>query len=218
MSAVPAVWQGELQHERGADHGTILLPSAFFPIVLRPSRRLTEDEFLRLCEANELLRIEQTAEGELIMMTPAGNRTGNKEGYIFRELDLWVEHEKNGFALNSNIAVTFPDGNIRMPDAAWLSSEKWNSLTQKQKDGFLPVCPDFVVELRSPSDRVSRLEAKMELWIEKGVQLAWLIDPLRKLAIIYRPGKEPETLLQPESLHGEGPIATFTLKMQRLWE
>ena len=218
MSAVPIVWEDESQPELSADFGPLLLPSAFFPLILRPSRRFTEEQFLRFCRANEPLRIEQTAEGELIVMTPAGNRTGNKEGYIFREIDLWVEREGKGFALNSNIAVTFPDRNFRMPDAGWVSSDLWNSLTDKQKDGFLPICPEFIVELRSPSDRVSEIEAKMEFWMEKGVQLGWLIDPLRKLAMIYRPGQEPETLLQPETLAGEGPIAGFSLKMQRLWE
>lgn len=218
MSAVSVVWEGESHPELIADHGAILLPIASFPLVLRPSRRFDDDQFRRFCAANELLRIEQTAEGELIIMTPAGNRTGNKEGYIFREIDFWVEHEKKGIALNSNIGVSFPDGNIRMPDAAWLSSEKWNSLTEEQKDGFLPICPEFIVELRSPSDRVSQIEAKMEFWMEKGVQLAWLIDPLRKLAMIYLPGQEPETRLQPEVLEGEGPVAGFSLKMQRLWE
>jgi Uma2 family endonuclease len=218
MSAVPIVWESEPRPELTADHGALVVPTAFFPLTLRPSRRFTDDEFLRFCAANELLRIEQTAEGELIVMTPAGNRTGNKEGYIFRELDFWVEREGNGIALNSNIAVSFADGNIRMPDAAWLSSDKWNSLTQKQKDGFLPVCPEFIVELRSPSDRISQLEAKMEFWMSRGAQLAWLIDPQRKLAMIYRSGREPETLLEPEFLHGEGPVAGFALKMQRLWE
>jgi Uma2 family endonuclease len=218
MSAVSVVWEGESHPELIADHGAILLPSAFFPLVLRPSRRFSDEEFLRFCAANELLRIEQTAEGELIVMTPAGNRTGNKEGYIFREIDFWVEQEKKGIALNSNIAVSFPDGNIRMPDAAWLSSEKWNGLTEKQKDGFLPVCPEFIVELRSPSDRASQIEAKMEFWMEKGAQLGWLIDPKRKLAMIYRAGQEPETRLQPETLEGEGPITGFSLRMQRFWE
>ncbi|MGA7525440.1 MAG: Uma2 family endonuclease [Acidobacteriaceae bacterium] len=218
MSAVPVVWEDESQTVEGAAPGTILLPLAMFPVSLRPARRLSDEEFLRFSAANEFLRIEQTAEGELIVMIPVGSRTSNKEGYIGRELDLWVEKEQRGIAFNSNIAVSFSDGNIRMPDAAWLSSERWNALTEKQKDGFLPICPEFIVELRSRTDRVSSIEAKMEFWMSHGAQLAWLIDPQRKLAMIYRPGQEPETLLQPEILHGEGPIAGFSLKMQRLWE
>jgi len=218
MSAIPVVWEDEPQTAGGGNHRTILLPGALFPVVLRPAMRLSDDEFLRFSAANESLRIERTAEGDFVVMTPAGSRTGNKEGYIFRELDLWVERDKKGIAFNSNIAVKFTDGNIRMPDAAWVSDSNWNSLTEEQKDGFLPHCPEFIVELRSPSDRASQVEAKMEFWMSRGAQLGWLIDPQRKLAMIYRPDQEAATLLQPEFLEGEGPIAGFKLKMQRFWE
>lgn len=218
MSAAPVIWEGESQTVDNAEYASIFLSSVSFPLVLRPAKRLNDEELLRFCAANEFLRIERTAEGDLIVMTPAGSRTSNKEGYIFRELDLWVEREKKGIAFNSNIGVAFSDGNMRMPDAAWLSGPQWEVLTEKQRDGFLPVCPEFVVELRSCTDRASAVEAKMEFWMSRGAQLGWLIDPQRKLAMIYRSGREPETLLNPEFLAGEGPIAGFRLKMQRFWE
>lgn len=217
MSAAPIIWE-DPSGVSNTGRASISLSSTSFPLVVRPARRLDDEEFLRFCAANESLRIERTAEGDLIVMTPAGTRTGNKEGYIFRELDFWVEREKRGIALNSNIGVAFPDGEIRMPDAGWVSDARWNSLDDAQKERFLPFCPEFVVELRSPSDRASKVEVKMEFWMSRGAELGWLIDPQRKLAMIYRPGREPETLLNPEFLDGEGPIAGFRLKMQRLWE
>jgi Uma2 family endonuclease len=196
----------------------ILLRSISFPLLLRTSGRLNDDQLLEFCAANDLLRIERNPAGELIVMTPAGGKTGNRELYAGRELDFWVERQGYGIAFGSNTGFSLPDGSVRAPDAAWLSSEKWDRLTEEEKGKFLPFCPEFVIEVRSPSDSIGELESKMGDWITNGAQLAWLIDPLRKLAIIYRPGQEPETVLQPESLHGEGPLAGFTLKMQRLWE
>jgi len=196
----------------------ILLRSISFPLLLRTPRRLNDDQLLEFCAANDLLRIERNPAGELIVMTPAGGKTGNAELYIARELDFWVEQQGRGIAFNSNTGFSLPDGSVRAPDAAWLSSHKWQSLTADEQGKFLPFCPEFIVELRSPSDSITELELKMADWMTNGAQLAWLIDPLRKLAMIYRPGQEPETLLQPETLNGEGPIAGFTLKMRRLWE
>jgi Uma2 family endonuclease len=107
---------------------------------------------------------------------------------------------------------------MRAPDGAWTSKLRFEALDEATQERFLPFCPEFVVELRSPSDRASRVEAKMEYWTTKGAQLGWLVDPQRKLVMIYRPGQEPETLMRPEFLEGEGPIAGFRLKMQRFWE
>ena len=187
------------------------------PIVLRLPKPLSDSELLRFCADNDGLRIERTAEGDLVVMTPAGNRTSNREGYLIRELDLWVEREKRGIAFSANVGVVFRDGSMRMPDAAWLSISRWDSLSDEQKDSLLPVCPEFIVELRSPSDRLSEIAAKMEFWIEQGVELGWLIDPQRQAVMVYRPGQEPETLLQPEYLEGEGPVAGFRLAMERFW-
>jgi Uma2 family endonuclease len=179
---------------------------------------LRDDELLEFCAANDSLRIERNPAGELILMTPAGGKTSNREGYLSRELDIWAEQDARGIAFNSNGGFSLPDGSVRAADAAWLSLQKWNSLSSDEQGKFIPFCPEFVIELRSPSDSVSELESKMADWRANGAQLAWLIDPIRKLVMIYRAGQEPEILLQPETLHGEGPVAGFTLKMQRLWE
>lgn len=219
MSANPAAADTAYSRaEKTASVSGFFLRSVTLPVILRPPRPLRDDELLEFCAANDSLRIERSPAGELIVMTPAGGKTGNQEGYIFRELDFWVEHKQHGIAFNSNTGFSLPDGSVRSPDAAWLSTEKWSSLTPEEQGKFIPFCPEFVVELRSPSDSLTELEEKMSDWMANGAQLAWLIDPFRKLAMIYRSAQEPETLLHPEFLNGEGPIASFTLKMQRLWE
>lgn len=187
------------------------------PARIVPAAPLSDDEFLAFCRANQPYQFEQDAKGEIIVMTPTGGEGGNLEGYIFRELDLWVERSGLGFAFNANVCFRLPDNSLRMPDAAWVTLDRWNALTKSQKRKFPPFCPDFVVELRSDSDRVKAIEGKMQLWMSNGAKLAWLIDPIRKLAIIYRPGQQPKTLRQPEMLEGEGPIAGFGLEMERFW-
>ena len=196
----------------------LLLRSAPFPLVLRSARSLSEDELFDFCVANEPLRIERQPSGDLSVITPAGGTTSNREGYLFRELDLWVERQGSGIAFNSNGGFLLPDGSMRSPDAAWLSAEKWESLTVEQQRKFVPSCPEFVVELRSPSDIWPDLMSKMEAWLRNGAQLAWLIDPDRKIAVLYRAGRPREVLEGPEFLEGEGPVAGFRLKMQRLWQ
>jgi Uma2 family endonuclease len=187
------------------------------PIRIVPAAPLSDDEFLAFCRDNEPYQFEQDAKGEIIVMTPTGGEGGNLEGYIFRELDLWVERTGLGFAFNANVCFRLPDKSLRMPDAAWVTLDRWNALTKSEKRKFPPFCPDFVVELRSDSDRAKALEEKMQIWMSNGAQLAWLIDPVRKLAIVYRGGQQPKTLLKPEVLEGEGPIAGFRLEMERFW-
>lgn len=219
MSAIPALHPDpEYRAAEAVPAIAIVLRADVLPAVVRTARRISDDELLELCAANDAVRIERTPSGELLMMTPVGGKTGNREGFLFRELDLWVERSGRGIAFASNTGFSLPDGSVRSPDAAWLSTEKWNSLTDEQQKKYVPLCPDFVVELRSPTDRVAAIESRMREWLANNAQLGWLIDPQRKRAMIYRPGQEPETLLNPEMLHGEGPIAGFELKMQRLWE
>lgn len=219
MSANPAAPDNAYsQTEELASISGLSLRSMSFPVILRPPRPLRDDELLEFCAANDPLRIERNPAGELIVMTPAGGKTSNSESYLSRELDIWTEQDAGGIAFNANGGFSLPDGSVRAADAAWLSLQKWNSLSPEEQSRFIPFCPEFVIELRSPSDSITELEQKMRDWMSNGAQLAWLIDPMRKLAMIYRPSQEPETLPQPELLHGEGPIAGFTLKMQRLWE
>lgn len=187
------------------------------PVKIVPAAPLSDEEFLAFCRANEPYQFELDAKGEIIVMTAIGAVGGNLEGYIFRELDFWVERSGQGFAFNASVGFRLPDKSLRMPDAAWVTLDRWQSLTKSQQRKFPHFCPDFVVELRSPSDRAKPLEEKMSIWMSNGAQLAWLIDPIRKLAIIYRPGQRPETLRKPDVLEGEGPIPGFRLEMGRFW-
>jgi len=187
------------------------------PARIVPSARLSDDEFLAFCQANEPYQFEMNERGEILVAAPSGMKGGNLEGYVFSKLDDWVERTGNGFAVNSNAGFRLPDTSLRLPDAAWISSERWNSLTPAQQEKFGQFCPDFVVEVRSPTDRAATVEKKMLKWMANGAQLAWLIDPIRKLAVIYRPGQPPETKLRPEFLEGDAPVQGFRLKMERFW-
>jgi Uma2 family endonuclease len=133
---------------------------------------------------------------------------------------MWARQSQPAKVFGPDLGVRFDDGVLRAPDAAWLSLEKWRQHEERAGGGreYLSVCPEFVAELRSPGDRASEVEAKMEFWMSRGVELGWLIDSKRKLAMIYAPGAEPRTLLRPEFLEGEGPIAGFRIEMREFWE
>jgi Uma2 family endonuclease len=178
---------------------------------------MTDDELLRFCAVNDVWQIERDANGEIVVMTPAGFGSSNMNVKISRLLDEWAERDGRGTTTESSGGYSLRDGSVRAPDAAWISFERLLPLNDKQKTGFAPVCPEFVIELKSPSDRLSQLRAKMEMWIANGAEVAWLIDPQRKVVEIYRPGDSPEVLHEPSSVHGTGPVAGFELVMARVW-
>jgi Uma2 family endonuclease len=178
---------------------------------------MTDEEFLRFCAANEPMRVERETNGEIVVMSPAGFGTGRINSRITRCLDEWAEVDGRGAVTDSNGGYALPDGSVRAPDAAWISTHRLASLSEEQKTGFPPVCPEFVIELRSPSDNLVDLQAKMEMWIANGAEVAWLIDPLEKAVTIYRPGEQPEHLAQPTSIQGTGPIVGFELVLARIW-
>lgn len=190
------------------------------PITIRPARPLTDGELLAFCADNDGLEIEGDADGSLTVMSPAKSKTSRLNQLLGGSLFVWAEQSGRGVAFGPDLGVRFADGTLRAPDAAWLSNERWSRAQKddKKKPGFLRFCPEFVVELRSHTDRASQIEAKMEFWMSRGAQLGWLIDPIRKLAMVYRPGQEPETLLKPEFLSGEGPIQGFRLEMAKFWK
>ena len=187
------------------------------PVRLRFERPMTDAELLRFCEANEVLRVERDANGEILVMTPANSNTSKMNMRICRFLDEWTEADGRGVAFDSSGGFTLPDGSMRNPDAAWLLRGRWDALTSEEQSSFAPVCPDFVIEVRSPSDRLSDAEAKMEMWTANGAEVAWLIDPERKVVAIYRPGDSFEVLHEPSSVQGTGPLAGFELVMARVW-
>src|SRR6266436_6280701 len=170
------------------------------PLRFRPETPMSDEELMRFCAANDFLRVERDANGEILVMTPAGNKTGRKNTAIISALDAWAERDGRGYAFDSNTGFTLPDGSMRSPDAAWVQAVRWNILSDRDKDRFSPICPDFIIELRSPSDNLAELEAKMEQWIVNGAQVAWLIDPERQVVAIYRPGDQTEVHHHPRCL------------------
>lgn len=188
------------------------------PVRLRPQVPMTDDELLRFCAANDDLRIERDRNGELIVMTPAGGKTGKKNSDIIIDLGIWNRQGNRGIVFESNTGFTLPDGSMLSPDAAWIERSRWETLSDHDQERFVPICPDFIIELRSPCDGLPELKAKMEQWIANGAQLAWLIDPIEQEVSVYRRGQTPEVHHHPTSVQGDGVLAGFELVMARIWE
>jgi Uma2 family endonuclease len=170
---------------------------------------LTDEQFFRLCEDNRDLRIEMTAQGEMIIMSPAGSETGRKNARITYRLVQWAESDGSGVCFDSSAGFTLPNGAKRSPDASWILKSRWESLSREQRNDFAPICPDFVVELRSPSDVMRELQEKMTDYMENGARLGWLLDPIEKTVHVYRPGQPPELLENPESISGDPVLPGF---------
>ena len=188
------------------------------PIRIQWESPMSDEEFMSFCAANEPLRFERDANGEILVMTPTGGNTGRINLRIGRLFDQWTESDGRGVAFDSSTGFQLPNGAVRSPDLAWVTNERWNALSAEQRDGFA-MCPDFVLELSSPSDRLPNVKKKItEEWIANGVKLAWLIDPKARTVSVYRPDHEPEVLHDPSSIQGTGPIAGFELVMSRIWE
>ncbi|HYA16322.1 MAG TPA: Uma2 family endonuclease [Bryobacteraceae bacterium] len=178
---------------------------------------LSTREFFDFCQANAMWRIERAADGEIIIMPPAGMETGDRNQDLITQLGVWTRRDGRGRAFDSNTGFELPNGAMRSPDAAWISKSRVATLTREQKQVFAPICPEFVVELQSPSDSLPALRRKMAEWIENGAQLAWLIQPESKTVSIYRPGAEPEHRTGIETVEGEGPVAGFVLDLRDIW-
>ena len=187
------------------------------PVRITFEQPLSDEALMRFSAANEWLRVERDANGELIVMSPVGSEGSAKELDVAVELALWARRDARGKAFGSTAGFTMPDTSVRAADAAWVSFVRWNALTCEEQQGYAPVCPEFVIEVRSKSDRLKTLQAKMEMWITNGAEVAWLIDPQRKMVEIYRPGDSPEVLHEPSSVQGTGPVAGFELVMARVW-
>ena len=169
------------------------------------------------CMANRNLRIEREPNGQITIMPPTGGFTSNRNFKLLYALGKWQETYQEGVVFDSSGGFILSDRSMRSPDAAWISTERWESLSQKEKEKFPPLCPDFVIELRSSSDRLQDLREKMEEWIANGCQLAWLIDPAAPKAYIYRLGKEVEEIEDfDQSLTGEDILKGFELKLSTL--
>lgn len=179
--------------------------------------KLTEEQFMQLCQENPELRLEFTAQQELVIMPPTGSESGWRSGEVFLSLGTWAKKDGTGLSFDSSTGFTLPNGAIRSPDASWVRRERWNALTKDQRERFAPLCPDFVIELRSPTDRLSDLYEKMEEYIANGARLGWLIDPIDKRVYVYRPGQPVETLDDPTTLSGDPVLPGFVFAVRELW-
>lgn len=179
---------------------------------------MNDDQFAEFCAEHPELFFEMTADGELIVMPPAFSLTGIRNGEIGRQLGNWSIEDGKGQFTDSSAGFVLPNGARRAPDAAWTAKDRLRQLVESEQfEKFWHLAPDFVIELRSTTDRLPVLRAKMREWIDNGAQLAWLIDPERRAVEIFRPNQDPETLLDSESVSGEGALSGFTLKLARIW-
>jgi len=186
------------------------------PVILHPPP-MTDDEFFDFCQLYPDFRIERTAGGEVIIMPPTALETGFRNNELSGQLRNWAKEDGRGKAFDSSTEFILPSGAARSPDASWVANSRLAVLSREQTRKFTRISPDFVVELMSPSDRLNRLQKKMCEWIEGGVQLGWLIDPDKRVVYVYSPGKEPESVLQPERMEGQGPVAGFVLELESIW-
>jgi Uma2 family endonuclease len=178
---------------------------------------ITHEQFVQLALANRDLQLERTPMGELIVMPPTGSDTGNRNLDIEGQLWLWNRQTKLGKAFNSSTGFHLPNGADRSPDASWIRQERWDALTPEQRKGFAPLCPDFVLELRSESDNMEPLRAKMREYMANGARLGWLIDRKNKKVEIYRQGQEVEVLDNPSTLSDEDVLPGFVLDLTEVW-
>jgi Uma2 family endonuclease len=185
-------------------------------LVLKPSIEMTDDQFFELCQQNQDLQFERSSAGELIIMPPTGGETGNHNAGITAQLWVWNQKSKQGKVFDSSTGFKLPNKAERAPDAAWIKLEKWEALTNAQRQKFLPLCPDFVVEFMSPSDSLPSVQAKMQEYMDNGTQLGWLIDSAHKTVIIYRPQQLAQVLKRPKSLSGEHILEGFTLDLTEI--
>lgn len=182
------------------------------------TKPITNEHFQQLCTLNPDLRLETNSEGELIIMSPTGSETGRKNSDLNYQLQAWNRQYKLGVVFDSSTGFTLPNGAKRSPDVSWIAIERWNSLTQQEKESFAPIAPDFVLELKSPSDSLGTLQNKMLEYTSNGVRLGWLINPQNKQVEIYQLNKVKEVLEQPNTIENELVLPGLSLELKTVWE
>ena len=182
-----------------------------------PALPIDDAQFFALCQQNRDYQFEQTAEGDLLIMPPAGGETGHRNLKIARQLDVWAEKEGAGVGFDSSTGYVLPSGAKRSPDASWITRSRLAALTAEQKRVFLPLCPDFVIELRSPSDSLDVIKAKMTEYRDNGARLGWLIDPTERRVYVYRLNVPAEVLENPDAVSGDPELPGFILDLTLIW-
>jgi Uma2 family endonuclease len=175
------------------------------------------EKFFRFCMDNKNLRIELSAQGELTITPPTGGETGRKNGKLNVRLGIWAEQDGKGEYFDSSTEFELPNGAFRSPDASWILKERYYALAPAERKKFPPICPDFVVELRSETDRLPPLKEKMAEYIANGARLGWLIDPGKRQVYVYRPRAEVEILHNPATVSGEDVLPGFVLQLAEIW-
>lgn len=190
------------------------------PVVLHwpESMRLADSQFFEFCQANRNLRIERTARGDCEIMAPTGGETSWRNARLLTLLSIWAEQDGSGAVFDSSGGFILPNGAIRSPDVSWVKKSRLAALTPEQKQRFLPLCPDFVIELRSPSDNIKALQDKMREYTENGAALGWLIDAAERQVFVFRPNQAVSVLDDPALLSASGVLQGFELDLERIWE
>lgn len=178
---------------------------------------LTSESFFQFCQDNRDLRIELSAQGDLIIMAPTTSETGRRNSRLTYQLCAWTIQDGTGECFDSSTMFTLPNGAEISPDASWIRKERYEALTPEERNSFAPICPEFVVELRSKTDRLTVLQKKMRQYIEQGARLGWLIDPSTKRVYVYRPQQKVECLEQPETVAGDPVLPGFILRLSEIW-
>ncbi len=179
--------------------------------------KFTDDEFWEFCRQNDEMRIEMTKEGDVIIMPPTGSETGERNAEITMQLRIWAKKDKCGKSYDSSTGFKLPNGATVSPDSSWVLNKRLEKFTAKQREKFLPLCPDFVLELRSASDSLKIAQNKMQEYIENGTRLGWLIDPKNKRVHIYRANGEIKILENPDKVSGEDVLPGFELDLTEIW-
>ena len=198
----------------------IALPELHSPatLILDRENGASEEEYLAFCEANPDLRLERTAKGEIVIEPPAGGESDYRSLDAGGQLRDWARSTRTGKAFGSSVEFLLPDGAAFSPDAAWVSNERLGPLSKKQRQQFPRLCPEFVVEVMSPSDRLPAAQRKMIEWLANGVELGWLIDGDARCVYVFRQGCEVQVLSEIDRIEGEGPLAGFVLELGEIWE
>src|SRR4028118_1867608 len=179
--------------------------------------KLTDEQFYQLCQDNETLRFERNSKGEIIIMPPTGGETSNRNAGLTAQIWVWNEQTQLGKVFDSSGGFKLPNGADRSPDASWVKLERWNALTPEQKTKFAPLCPDFVVELLSPSDSLKDTQEKMKEYRDNSARLGWLINRKSRQVEIYRQGQDVEVVENPVSLLGEVVLPVLALYLASIW-
>jgi Uma2 family endonuclease len=197
---------------------TILIPEGQQTVHLPPGTlNWSEDEFFRFCQTNPDLRIERTANGEIVVMSPAGGYSGYRGMEVARQLGAWSKQDQTGVAFDSSTGFRLPNGAMRSPDAAWVQLSRLQELTHQEKEQFIPLCPDFVIEVASPSDAISALREKIREYVQSGLRLGWLILPVSTQVEVYTPS-DVRVLEAPDTMSGDPVLPGFTLELALIWK